>query len=121
MVAQTRMTINRLANFSRRFSHRYSRLNQLELEREAHLLRNKLQHLKRTKSTSLLIGMLRDVEGRRPVSTSKMDRVMLNLREVSASFSSDRGGGVEQKLFGQPAIASIFLIAQSIKDKSIFR
>jgi hypothetical protein len=121
MATQQRMTINRLGNFSRRFSHKYSRMGQLELEREAYLLRNKLQNLKRTKSISLLIDMMRDVESKRSVSGSKLDRVMINLREVSASLSSDRGGGVEQKLLGQPGIASIFLLSQFIKEKSVFR
>ncbi|MFQ6002301.1 MAG: hypothetical protein ACE5KJ_01000 [Candidatus Zixiibacteriota bacterium] len=121
MATQQRMTINRLANFSRRFSHKYSLLGPFELEREAHLLRNKLQHLKRNKSISLLIDMMRDLESRRPVLSSKLDRVMINLRELSASPSSKKGGGVEQKFLGQPAIASILLLAQFIKDKSVFR
>ena len=121
MVATVRMTINRLANFSRRFGYTYSGLNQFELERQAYALREKLQHLRRTKSIGLLIGMLRDAEGRRPISSSKMDRVMINLREIATSFSSTQGGGVEQKLFGQPAIESIFLLSQFVKDKSIFR
>jgi hypothetical protein len=121
MATQQRMSINRLANFSRRFSHKYSRMGQFELEQEAYLLRNKLQHLTRTKGIALLIGMLRDVEGRRPIFSSKLDRVMINLREISASFSSGKGGGAEQKLFAQPAIASIFLLSQLIKDKSVFR
>jgi len=121
MATQERITINRLGNFSRRFGHRYSRLSQLESERKASILREKLQHLKRTKSIALLIGMLRDIEGGRPVSGSKLDRVMTNLREISTSFSTATGGGVEQKLFGQPAIESIFVLSQFVKDKSVFR
>jgi hypothetical protein len=121
MVTQQRMTINRLSNFGSRFAYKFSGMSELELEREAYLLRNKLQHLKRTKSIGLLIGMLRDVEGRRPILSSKLDRVMINLREISASFSSAKGGGVVQKLLGQPGIASMFLLSQFVKDKSVFR
>lgn len=121
MPTQERMTINRLGNFSGRIGHRYANLNQSELERKAHILRGKLQHLRRTKSIGLLIGMLRDLESGRPVSSSKLDRVMINLREISTSISTTQGGGVEQKLFGQPAIESIFLLSQAVKDKSVLR
>lgn len=119
MPAQERMTINRLNNFSRRIIHWYSRMDQLEREREAHLLRQKLQHVKRTKSVGLLIGMLRDVEGRRPVFSAKLDRVMINLREISSASSTPRGGGVEQKLLAQPAIAATFLLSQYVGDKRV--
>jgi hypothetical protein len=115
------MTISRLGNFSRRVDHRFSRMSQFEVERQAYLLRNKLQHVSRGKSVALLIGMLRDLENRRPVSSSKMDRVLLNLREISASSSTTRGGGMIGKIFGQPAVASILLTSHFIKQKSVFR
>ena len=121
MAAQERMTINRLANFSRRVNARYERMNQWDKEREAYFLRLKLQHVRRTKSIGLLMGMLRDMESGRPVTSSKLDRVMTNLKEVSLTSATARGGGVEQKLMAQPAIASIFLLSHSIKDKNILR
>ena len=121
MASGQRMTINRLGNFSRRAGHQYSRMGQLEVEREAYLLRDKLQHLTRTKSIGLLIGMLRDLEGRRPVSDSKLDRVLLNLREISASSPRSTGGGMVQRLLGHPAIAAILLTSQFVKQKSVFR
>ncbi|HEX7400807.1 MAG TPA: hypothetical protein VF369_01390, partial [candidate division Zixibacteria bacterium] len=91
MVVQERLTINRLTNFSRRINTRYDRMNQWEKEREAYLLRQKLQHVRRTKSIGILIGMLKDMEGGRPVTSIKLDRVMTNLKEVSATFSTARG------------------------------
>lgn len=116
-----RMTISRLGNFSRRVDHTFSRMGQFEVERQAYLLRNKLQHVTRGKSVSLLIGMLRDLEGRRPVSDAKLDRVLLNLREISESSSATRGGGMIGKIFGQPAIAALLLTSHFIKSKSVFR
>ncbi len=119
MPSRERLTINRLADFSRRLSHRYSRLSQSEVEREAYLLRNRLHHLKRTKSVGLLIGMLRDVEARRPVSSSKLDRVMMNPREVYGTLTAPKGSGAAQKHFGQPAIGSIFLLCQYLGDDRV--
>ena len=121
MATGQRMTINRLGNFSRRVGHTFSRMGQFEVERQASLLRNKLQHVPRGKSVALLIGMLRDLEGRRPVSDSKLDRVLVNLKEISASSSTTRGGGMMGKIFGQPAIASLLLASHFVKSKSVFR
>jgi VanZ family protein len=121
MVVQERLTISRLSNFSRRVNTRYERMTQWDKEREAYLLRQKLQHVRRTKSIGILLGMLRDMESGRPVTSIKLDRVMTNLKEVSSTFVTGRGGGVEQKLMSQPAIASIFLLSHSIRDKNILR
>lgn len=117
MTNPERRTVNRLASFSRMFSDRYSRLSQSDVQREACLLRNELQHLRRTKSINLLIEMLRHVEARRPISSAKLDRVMINLRETYTTLTTPKGSAVGQKHFGQPSIASIFLLCQYLRSK----
>lgn len=121
MAKQEYLTTNRLKGMFREFHDRYSRMNVHELNKEIRNTRQRLLNLRRTKSTSLLLDMLKDVEHGHPITVGKMNRVMSTIKSVPFTAAGKTGTRRSRGGTASPVLPAIFLTSMYVEGKSIFR
>ena len=121
MAQQDFLSINKLKGMFREFHNRYSRLNVHELNKELRNTRQRLLNLRRTKSTSLLLDMLKDAEHGYPITVGKMNRVLSTIKSVPLTVAGKSGTRRSKGGTASPVLPAIFLTSMFVHGKSIFR
>lgn len=121
MAKQDFLSINKLKGMFREFHNRYSRLNVHELNKELRNTRQRLLNLRRTKSTSLLLDMLKDAEHGHPITVEKMNRVLSTIKSVPLTAAGKSGTRRSKGGTASPVLPAIFLTSMFVQGKSIFR